>query len=188
MGHNRAVIYALSVSLDGYIEGPDGKIDWSLPDEELHEHFNQQEKEVDVHLYGRGLYENMSGYWPTALHNPEASKEELDYARLWLDMRKVVFSRTLKQVDWNATLAGEDIAGEVARLKEEPGRSLSVGGSGLAASFLKLDLIDEYHMYVFPVILGGGKRMYPALSVSKKLKLADTQVFRSGVVRLRYTR
>jgi len=188
MARNRAVIYVLSVSLDGYIEDPDGGIDWSFPDQELHEHFNQQEKAVDVHLYGRGLYENMSTYWPYALDNPAAAKEEREYARLWLDMRKVVFSRTLKHVDWNAALAGGDIAEEVARLKEEPGGSLSVGGPGLAASFMELDLIDEYHMYVFPVVLGGGKRMYPLKAEAMKLRLADTQVFRSGVVRLRYTR
>ncbi|MFF2885797.1 dihydrofolate reductase family protein [Paenibacillus sp. NPDC057967] len=188
MDHNRAIIYALSVSLDGYIEGPDGDIGWSMPDGELHEHFNQQEKDIDIHLYGRGLYENMSGYWPSARDNPKASKEELAYARLWLDMRKVVFSRTLKEVDWNATLASEDIAEEVARLKEEPGKNLSVGGPGLAASFMELDLIDEIHLYVFPVILGGGKRMFPVLAAPKKLQLTDTQVFCSGVVRLRYTR
>lgn len=188
MTRNRAVIYVLSVSLDGYIEGPDGGIDWSIPDQELHDHFNQQEKDVDVHLYGRGLYENMSTYWPYALDNPAAAKEELEYARLWLEMRKVVFSRTLKHVEWNAALASGDIAKEIERLKEEPGRNMSVGGPGLAASFMELDLIDEYHMYVFPVILGGGKRMYPFLTKSKKLRLADTQAFRSGVVRLRYTR
>ena len=134
----------MSVSLDGFIESADGDISWADPDEELHKHFNEQESAIDIHLYGRRLYEMMSAYWPTADENPLAPEFEKEYARLWRAMPKIVFSRTLNRVEWNATLVRDDIAGVVNHLKEQPGNDLSVSGAGLASSFMQLGLIDEY--------------------------------------------
>ena len=156
----RKVIYAMSVSLDGFTEAPDGDLRWSFPDEELHRHFNEQEALIDLHLYGRGLYQNMVSYWPTAGDDPAAPQVERDYARLWQAMPKVVFSSTLTEVGWNSRLVKGDPAGEVGRLKAQPGGDISVGGAGLARSFMQLGLIDEYWLYLHPIILGGGKPMF----------------------------
>jgi dihydrofolate reductase len=184
----RKVIYAMSVSLDGFIEATDGDLRWSYPDEELHRHFNQQEALIDLHLYGRGLYENMASYWPAAGADPSAAQVEREYARLWQAMPKVVFSTTLKEVGWNSRLVSGSFAAEVNRLKARPGGDMSVGGAGLAGSFMQLDLIDEYRLYLHPLILGGGKPMFPPLINKINLQLVETHPFGSGVVLLRYQR
>ena len=184
----RKVIYAMSVSLDGFIESADGDISWADPDEELHKHFNEQESAIDIHLYGRRLYELMSAYWPTADENPLAPEFEKAYARLWRAMPKIVFSRTLNRVEWNATLVRDDIAGVVNRLKEQPGNDLSVSGVGLASSFMQLGLIDEYWLYMHPVILCAGKPMFPHLKEKINLKLVESRQFSRGIVLLRYQR
>jgi dihydrofolate reductase len=185
---HRKVIYAMMVSLDGYMEGPDRDIDWSFPDEELHQHFNEQESEIDINLYGRGLYENMSSYWPTADLNPSAPQVEIDFARIWKSKPKVVFSKTLEQVEWNSRLVRENIADEIVKLKEQPGKNLSVGGSGIASTFMKLGLIDEFRLYIHPVVLGGGKPMFQPMNDAVTLRLVEARTFSSGVVLLRYQR
>ena len=184
----RKVIYAMSVSLDGFIEATDGDLRWSYPDEELHSHFNEQEKLIDIHLYGRRLYENMASYWPTADENPDSPQVEMEFARLWKDMQKLVFSTTLKKVGWNSRLVSGDIATQVDRLKAQPGGDMSVGGAGLAASFMQLGLIDEYRLYLHPLILGGGKPMFQQLQNKINVELVETHRFGSGVVLLRYRR
>ena len=181
----RKVIYAMSVSLDGFVEATDGDIGWSAPDEELHRHFNDMEKNIDVHLYGRLMYEIMAGYWPKAAENPTTPKLEIEYARIWKDMKKIVFSRTLKKVDWNSRLVSRNISEEASKLKSQPGNDLSVSGAGIAASFMELGLIDEYRLYVHPIILGGGKPMFPHLREKINLKLVESKRFSSGVVLLR---
>ncbi len=182
----RRVMYAMSVSLDGFIEAVNGDLRWSYPDEELHRHFNEQEATIDLHLYGRRLYENMAAFWPTADENPAAPSAEIEYARIWKDMKKIVFSRTLKTVGWNSQLASGDIAEVVNRLKAQPGNDMSVGGAGLASEFMQLGLIDEYRLYVHPVVLGGGKPMFPHLRERINLRLVETRAFGSGVVLLKY--
>jgi len=184
----RKVIYGMSVSLDGFIEDRDGDLSWSFPDEELHKHFNEREATIDLHLYGRGLYENMAAYWPTADENPAAPQHEIEYARIWKSMPKVVFSRTLDQVGWNSRLVRGDVAEEVNKLKALPGKDMSVGGAGLAATFMQLGLIDEYWLYINPVVLGGGKPMFPQLHDKVNLQLIETHRFGAGVVLLRYRR
>jgi dihydrofolate reductase len=176
------------VSLDGFIEAPNGDLSWSYPDQELHQHFNDQERAIDINLYGRGLYENMASFWPTADENPSAPQVEKEYARIWRDMPKIVFSRTLAQVGWNSRLVRGDIADEVNKLKEQPGKDLSVGGAGLAATFMQLGLIDEYWLYLHPVVLGGGKPMFQALRDKITLQFVETRQFGHGVVLLRYQR
>ena len=180
------IIYAMSISLDGFIEDANGDISWSYPDEELHKHFNEQESLIDIHLYGRRLYETMAAYWPAVDANKNATKLEREYAKIWKSMPKVVFSKTLKKVDWNSRLVSENIAEEVNKLKEQSGKTMSVSGAGIAASFTKLGLIDEYWLYVNPVILGNGKSMFQQLQSKVDLKLIETRVFRSGVVLLSY--
>jgi len=183
----RKLIYSMGVSLDGFIAGPDGEIDWSAPDEELHRFHNQQARETGVDLYGRRLYEVMR-YWETADEQPSSQEYELEFARIWKDTPKIVFSRTLEKVEGNARLVREGAAEEVARLKAEPGKDLAVGGAGLASTFMKLDLIDEYRLFVSPVILGGGTPYFPALEERINLELVETRRFGSRVVYLRYQR
>jgi dihydrofolate reductase len=183
----RKLIYSMGVSLDGFIAGPGGEIDWSAPDEELHRFHNQQVRETGVDLYGRRLYEEMR-YWETAEENPSASEHELEFARIWKDTPKIVFSRTLEKVEGNARLVRDNVAEEVARLKEEPGNDLAVGGAGLASTFMKLGLIDEYRLFVSPVVLGGGTPYFPALDERINLELVETRTFGSRVVYVRYQR
>ena len=159
----RKLIYSMGVSLDGYMAGPRGEIDWSAPDEELHRFHNQQAREVDVQLYGRKLYETML-YWETADQNPEASDVVLEFAEIYKQQPKLVFSTTLPSVTGNATLASGDPGEIVRRLKQEDGKDLAVGGAGLASTFMALDLIDEYRLLVSPVILGAGPVSSPASS------------------------
>ena len=182
----RKVIYRMSVSLDGFIEAANGDIGWSAPDPELHQHYNDLDSTVDVELYGRGLYENMTAYWPTADHDPSATEQVKEYARIWRSKPRVVFSTTLQQVEWNSRLVTGNIAEEVGRLKEQPGKHLTVGGAGLAASFMRLGLIDEYWLYVYPVLLGGGKPMFGPLQNKIDLQLLETRAFGRGVMMLRY--
>src|SRR5688572_27208917 len=153
----RKLIYSMTVSLDGFIAGPGGEIDWSAPDEELHRFHNERVREQGAQLCGRRLYEVML-YWETAHENPSAGETELEFARIWQRLPKVVFSATLERVEGNWRLVRGALAEEVAALKEQPGGDIGVGGAGLAAGLLELDLVDELQLFVNPVVLGGGTR------------------------------
>jgi dihydrofolate reductase len=181
----RKMIYSMTVSLDGFIAGPDGNIDWSAPDEELHRFHNQRVREVGVQLCGRRLYEVML-YWETADENPSAPDHELEFARIWKPLPKIVFSTTLEKVEGNARLLRDGVAEEVATLKEQPGKDLAVGGAGLACTLIKLGLVDEYQLFVSPVVLGGGTPYFPALEERINLELVETRTFGSRVVYVRY--
>jgi dihydrofolate reductase len=177
----------MGVSLDGFIAGSDGTIDWSAPDAELHRFHNQQMREVGAHLCGRRLYETMV-YWETAEENPSATDYELEFARIWKEIPKIVFSTTLEKVEGNARLVRNGVAEEVAKLQEQPGKDLAVGGAGLASNLMKLGLIDEYRLFVSPVVLGGGTPYFPTLDERVNLELVETRTFASRVVYVRYRR
>jgi len=183
----RKLIYSMTVSLDGFIADPNGEIDWSVPDEELHRFHNQRVREIGAHLLGRRLYEVML-YWETAEENPAASDYELEFARIWKAIPRIVFSKTLEKVEGNARLVRDDVAGEVARLKQEPGKDLAVGGAGLASTLIDLGLVDEYQLFVSPVVLGGGTPFFPPLEKAINLELVETRTFDSPAVYLRYRR
>ena len=180
------LIYSMSVSLDGFVETPSRSLDWALIDEELHSFFNAEAREMSAFLYGRRLYELMAAYWPTAEDDPSATPAMLEFARIWRDTPKVVFSRTLERVEWNSRLVRDDAAQEVARLKARPGFDMDVGGPTIAAPLLRLGLIDEVHLFVHPVILGAGTPFFPALDHRLGLELLETLTFGSGVICLRY--
>jgi dihydrofolate reductase len=181
----RRLIYSMGVSLDGYIADPAGGIDWSAPDEELHRFHNDQMRDVDVHLCGRRLYETMV-YWETADQDPHLSEHELEFARIWQGIRKVVLSSTLDSVTGNATLLRSGLTEVLARLKQQPGRDLAVGGAALASTLVEQRLIDDYRLFVSPVVLGGGTPYFPSLESALDLELEETRVFGSRVVYLRY--
>jgi dihydrofolate reductase len=180
----RRLIYSMTVSLDGFINGPDGAIDWSVPDEELFAFHTQRVRETGMQLCGRRLYETML-YWETA-QETSLPAEHVEFARTWKALPKVVFSTTLGSVVGNARLAKKDVGEEVERLKAQPGKDIAVGGAGLARACMELGLIDEWRLFVSPVLLGGGTPYLPPLNETVNLELAETQTFGAGVVYLRY--
>jgi dihydrofolate reductase len=184
----RKLIYSMMVSLDGFIEGPNRELDWHIVDEELHTYINDQQSAIGAYLYGRRMYENMADYWPTADTDPSIPGYILEFARIWKKMPKIVFSKTLEGVEGNATLVREVSAEEVRELKQQPGKDLAVGGAGLATTFMRLGLIDEYGLFVHPVILGRGTPLFPVPANTVNLRLIEARTFGSGVVYLRYQR
>ncbi len=176
----------MSVSLDGFIETKDHQIDWVIVDEELHTFFNEQARESDAFLYGRRMYELMTDYWPTADTKPGCPAVEVEYARIWKNMPKVVFSKTLDKVEWNSRLVRDDIAEEIKKLKAQPGKDLQLGGADIAATCIQLGLVDEYGLFVNPILLGSGTPFFPSLQKPMSLRLMKTRTFRSGVVYLQY--
>jgi dihydrofolate reductase len=182
----RNVIYSMMVSLDGFTARPNGELDWVIVDEELHTFINDQQSEVGTYLHGRRMYELMSAYWPTADEDPSAPPYMVEFSRIWKDMPKVVFSKTLERVEWNARLVRSNIADEIAKLKGQPGKDMVIGGPSIASAVMHLGLIDDYRLFVQPAVLGSGKPMFPVPDYSASLRLVDTRAFASGVVYLRY--
>jgi dihydrofolate reductase len=182
------LVYSMMISLDGFIETPRREIDWHVIDEELHLFANQQTRETGFLLYGRRLYEVMAAFWPTADEKPSNPGFVVEYARIWKEIPKVVFSKTLDRVDWNSRLVRDDAAGEIARLKALPGKELAIGGANLAATAVRLGLVDEFRPFVHPVVIGAGTPYLPVWDGRLELRLLETRRFGSGVVYLRYER
>ncbi len=182
----RSVTYSMSVSLDGYIVGPDGGFDWTPPDGEVFRSHIDEIREVGVHLMGRRLYETML-YWETADQDPSLDDAELEWAALWKPLPKLVFSTTLSAVEGNARLASGGLAEEIERLRAEPGEGdIAIGGATLAAEAAALGLIDEYRARVYPVLVGGGIPFFPHRERHVDLELVEIRTFSSRVVYLRY--
>jgi dihydrofolate reductase len=182
----RKLIFSMSVSVDGYIAGPGGDIEWGAPTDELHRFHNDRVRELGGHLLGRRLYETML-YWET--EDPTWGPTERDFAAVWQPLPKVVYSTTLDEVvGSNVRLAREVVAEEIAEMKAQPGKDLGVGGAALAATFSRLGLIDEYELFVNPVVLGAGTPYFGALEHRIPLELVETRTFGSNVVFLRYRR
>ena len=184
----RRLIYSMSISLDGYAETRDRSLDWVIVDEELHTEFNRQAREVDAFLYGRRTYELMAGYWPDADADPANLPVEIEFSRIWKAMPKIVFSKSLEKVDWNSRLFRGDAVEEIARLKSEPGGDLGVAGPELAGSLIQRGLVDEFRLFVNPIILGDGRPCFPSLEAPLQLKLVETHPYSAGVTYLRFSR
>lgn len=181
------VIYSMGVSLDGFMDSPGREIGWSAPDDEVHRFANEQAAATSGSLYRRQLYEVMAGYWPSVPGNPEAPQVEQEFAAIWLATPRLVFSRTLSSVGWNSRLATEDMTSEVRRFQAETGGDLDCGGADLAAQLIRLGLVDEFRLLVYPVVLGAGRPFFPLLDAAIKVQLVETRRFdASGVVHLRY--
>ena len=183
----RKVTFSMNPSVDGYVVGPDGGFDWSVPDAEVFRAHIEELRGVGVHLMGRRLYETML-YWETADSDPSLDDAEREWAALWKPLPKVVFSRSLSSVQGNARLAAGGLAEEVERLRAEPGGGdIALGGATLAAEAGALGLIDEYRLFLHPVLVGGGTAFFPQQERRVGLQLVDSRTFGSGVVRLRYS-
>ncbi|MEU1299505.1 dihydrofolate reductase family protein [Streptomyces shenzhenensis] len=182
----RSVTYSMNVSLDGYIVGPDGGLNWTPPDEEIFRSWIDEIREVGVHLLGRRLYETML-YWETAEQDLSLDDSQLEWIAIWNPLPKVVFSNTLSAVQGNARLASGGLAEEIEQLRAEPGEgNIAIGGATLAAEAAALGLIDEYRARVYPVLLGGGIPFFPRRERRVDLDLVETRTFSSKVVYLRY--
>jgi dihydrofolate reductase len=179
------LIYSAITSLDGYVADQDGNFDWSAPDEEVHSFVNDLERPIGTYLYGRRMYEVMV-YWETA--HPFADQPPFiqDFAQIWQAADKIVYSKSLETVSSARTRIERDFDAEAVRqMKATAGRDITVGGPELAAQAIKAGLVDEYHLFVGPIVVGGGKQSLPN-NVRVKLELLDEHRFGNGVVHLRY--
>ena len=185
----KKIIVQMSVSLDGYFEGPDRDISWHLVDDEIHRDVNDFIRtEIGTFLHGRVMHEMMVGFWPTADQEPDCPEPMRDFAEIYREMPKIVYSSTYDDTAWKTSIAREVDPAEIQRLKEQPGLHLGVGGADLAASFAEHDLIDEWRLYVTPVILGAGRRLFPEGVSTTSLRLTESRVFDNGVILTRYAR
>jgi dihydrofolate reductase len=184
----RKIILFMGVSVDGFIAGPNGDLGWHLVDEELLQHYNDLFRGLSAFLEGRVVYELMAEHWPTADRDPASTPQMLEFRKIWLDMPKVVYSRTLQHAEWNATVVHDVVAEEINHLKQQPGGDMLVGGADLGNEFLRQDLVDVVRLYVHPVIVGDGKPLFQRAEMRRKLRLVETHTFSSGVVLLHYAR
>jgi dihydrofolate reductase len=178
------LVYSMGVSLDGFIAGPGGDISWTAPSEELHRFHNRLAEAIELHLCGRRLYETML-VWETWEEGSPADASD-EFAPIWRAMPKLVFSRTLTSVEGtNIRLATGDVVETVRELKAEHDGQIAVGGAGLAADLIRAGLVDEYRLFVSPVILGGGTPFFPPLDEPVGLELIEARDFGSRVAFLR---
>jgi dihydrofolate reductase len=186
----RKIIVTMWTTLDGYVAGPNGEMDWisELYDEAMGTYEYNLVSSADTLLLGRGTYQSFAGSWPYVPDNPDAPEGEKAYARKVNAMRKLVFSRTLESVEWNnSTLVKELIPEDIAQLKQESGRDMVIYGSvSLVQTLTNLGLIDEYQILIHPVLLGSGKPLFQDIQHKTKLKLVESRVLPSGVVLLTY--
>lgn len=193
LGHDRAMLltYAMGVSLDGYVMGPDGRFDWSRPDAEVFDHALEQVRGLSVHLLGRRLYETML-FWEGAEENPELDDAEREFARVWQALPKVVFSRSLTAAEGsNTRLATRPLAEEIAALRAGEGvegrtGDMAIGGPELAHQAAALGLIDEYAPRIHPVLVGGGTPYFASGGPQVELELVETRRSASGVLLQRH--
>jgi dihydrofolate reductase len=179
------LIYSAITSLDGYVADEDGNFDWAAPDEEVHRFINDLERPVGTYLYGRGMYETMI-YWETAHTFASQPPVVQDFAELWQAADKIVYSRTLKTVSSARTQIERDFDPEAVReMKARAERDITVGGADLAGQAIEAGLVDECHLFLTPIVVGGGKRSLPS-HARLDLELLDERRFDSGVVHLHY--
>ena len=184
----RKIILMMSVSLDGFFEGPERDISWHRVDEELHSYFNDQCRAMGAFMDGRVTHELMAGFWPTADQDSDSSPTMTEFAGIWRDKPKFVFSRTLTQADWNTTVISDVVPEQIAELKAQTQGDIALSGANLASTFMRLGLIDEFHICVHPVVLGKGRPLFESPDIALDLKLKGTRAFGNGVVLLHYSR
>jgi dihydrofolate reductase len=179
------LIYSAITSLDGYVADEDGNFDWAAPDEEVHSFVNDLERPVGTYLYGRRMYDVMA-YWESANTVADQPPVVRDFAEIWQAADKIVYSKTLETASSKRTRIEREFDPEAVRqLKATAGRDITVGGPELAAQAIKAGLVDEYHLFVAPIVVGGGKKSLPE-NVRLKLELLGERRFGSGMVHLHY--
>jgi len=179
------LIYSAITSLDGYINDTDGEFDWSAPDEEVHAFVNDLERPIGTYLYGRRMYETMV-FWDSASTSGDQPAATRDFAQIWQAAEKIVYSRTIQTLSSARTRIERDFdPAAIRRLKESSDSDISVGGAELAGRAIAAGLVDECHLFLCPIVVGGGKRALPD-HVRSELELLTERRFRSGVVHLHY--
>jgi dihydrofolate reductase len=182
----RKIILMMSVSLDGFFETADRDISWHQVDDEILHHLNAQFRSMGAFMFGRVTHELMAGYWPTADQDPDISAELVEFAGIWREMPKFVFSRTLTQAGWNTAVIHDVVPEEIAELRAQPGGDIALSGANLASTFVH-GLIDEFQILVHPVVLGQGRPLFESPDVRMDLRLEGTRSFGNGVVLLHYS-
>lgn len=184
----RKIIVSMMLSADGFFAGLKGEVDWHVVDEEFNKYAISLLNSIDTIFLGRVTYQLFESYWPSALTNPKTSKTDLEIARKIDDATKIVFSNTLKKVEWkNSKILKEITIETISKLKKQPGKDIVIYGSGTIVSILtKLRLIDEYRLIVNPIVLGSGKSLFKGISDRLHLRLMKTKIFGSGNVLLQY--
>lgn len=185
----RKIKLQMQLSLDGFVGGPNGEMDWMVWDwdEVLKNYVTDLTNSVDTFLLGRATGEGMAVYWPTVPTNPESSEEDKWMADRLNNFPKVIFSKTVTRIHWTNARVANDIVEEVKELKKEPGKDIMIyGGGGVVSSFIRENLIDEYHLFINPVILGKGKTIFSNVNEKLSLQLVNTTPSASGIVILQY--
>jgi dihydrofolate reductase len=184
----RKIVLFMHVSLDGFVAGPKGEMDWIIVDEEIFDYSGQRTNEADTALYGRVTYQMMEGYWPTAADQPTATRHDIDHSKWYNKVGKVVLSRTMKgSKPPNTTIIDGNLTEEINKLKHAAGKDIVIFGSpGAAHSLMAENLIDDYWLFINPVLLGQGIPLFKDIKATTSLRLLDSNVFSSGVVCLNY--
>ena len=179
----------MHISLDGFVAGPNGEMNWIKVDEEIFDHVGKRISETDTALYGRVTYEMMQSYWPTAGNGPDASRHDIDHSKWYNKAHKIVLSKTLEGADLpETTIISDNLPDKINAIKQQPGSEILLFGSPAAThSLIQLNLIDGYWLFVNPVILGQGVPLFADIKEKIKLKLSTTRQFTSGVTELDYT-
>ena len=184
----RKVIVLMHTSLDGYLAGPSGEMNWIKFDAELADYVGKLTEDADAAVWGRITYSMMEGYWPTAGEQPGASKHDIEHANWVNAATKIVFSTTMEKSDWKGTrIIKSNMKEEMEKFKKQPGKNiLLIGSASIAHAFMKHDLIDEYWININPVLLGSGIPLFLDVQHMKNLKLKTTKTFKSGVLGVQY--
>lgn len=186
----RKIIVSINITLDGFMAGPQGELDWHFPlwNEEMSEFAAEQLSMMDSILLGRVTYQAMAGYWPSEAIRQSSYRRGLDFAGMMNDHTKIVFSKTLSTTAWqNTRLIRRNIEQEVTRLKQQPGLNIIIYGSGsIVSRLMRLGLIDEYVLWIHPVVLGKGRPLFKEFPDKHMLQLLKTKIFSTGVVILYY--
>lgn len=189
IGPMRTIISFTHLSLDGFVAGPKGEMNWINIDEELFDHVGKRISQGDSALYGRVTYQMMENYWPTAGDHPKATKHDIEHSAWYKKAHKIVLSRTMKDAGLtNTTIISHNIADRINEIKQQPGNEILLFGSPTATHALhQLDLVDGYWLFVNPILLGQGIPLFANIKERTKLKLLNTRTFPSGVTELNYT-
>jgi dihydrofolate reductase len=184
----KKLVLFMHTSLDGFVAGPNGEMDWINVDEEMFEYAGRQTNEADTALYGRVTYQMMESYWPTAAEQPAATKHDIEHSRWYNKVAKVVVSKTMQGVNLtNTKIISDNLANEIIKLKQGTGKNILIFGSPTVAhSLIKENVINDYWLFVNPVLLGQGIPMFKGIKEKAKLKLVTSNAFPSGVVCLHY--
>ena len=183
---NKVIVW-MQTSLDGRTSGPGGEFDWPVIGDELHTHFVTTLAGAGMFCYGRHVFEMMASFWPIADELPDSTPNQAAYARIWRPMPKVVLSRTLEGAEWNTTLV-HDVDGFSEAARSSAGDVYVFGGASTVAALAERDLVDEYHVFVHPVVLGGGTELFAPDSRRRAMELRGSRTFDERVVELHYAR